>query len=161
MFTANVCPVTQSLKFGRVMPPLQQKSRVLHVVTDNKQRTTLKARRNLWHFQTQTKNRDIQSLGKLKGSAEAAGRHRLNAVNMMDRSTVRWGAGMIGVQIYPILRGQLKSKAVPLQAWSGAGGSRNLRFPDFMTTAQDSGKVVGLTHRPPLPPGNIPGTHLC
>jgi len=89
MFTENVCPVSQSFKFGRVMPPLQQKSRVLHVVTDNKQRTTLKARRNLWHFQTQTKNRDIQSLGKLKGSAEAAGRHSLNAVNMMDRSTVR------------------------------------------------------------------------
>jgi len=89
MFTVNVCPVTQSFNFGRVMPPLQQKSRVLHVVTDNKQRTTLKARRNLWHFQTQTKNRDIQSLGKLKGSAEAAGRHSLDAVNMMDRSTVR------------------------------------------------------------------------
>ena len=27
-------------------------------------------------------------------------------------------------------------------------------FPDFMTTAQDGGKVVSLTHRPPLPPGN-------
>ena len=33
-------------------------------------------------------------------------------------------------------------------------------FPDFMTTAQDGGKVVSLTHRPPLPPGNIAGTHL-
>jgi hypothetical protein len=32
-------------------------------------------------------------------------------------------------------------------------GSRKLRFPDFMTTAQDSGKVVSPTHRPPLPPG--------
>ena len=38
--------------------------------------------------------------------------------------------------------------------------SRNLRFPDFMTT-QDGGKVVSLTHRPPLPPGNTPGTHFC
>jgi len=47
------------------------------------------------------------------------------------------------------------------QAWSGAEGSRNLRFPDFMTTAQDSGKVVSLTHRPPLPPGNAPDTHFC
>jgi hypothetical protein len=44
---------TESLDFNRVMPPLQQESRALHVVTDNKQRTTLKARRNLWHFQTQ------------------------------------------------------------------------------------------------------------
>ena len=32
-------------------------------------------------------------------------------------------------------------KAVPLQAWSGPEGSRKFRFPDFMTTAQDGGKV--------------------
>ena len=50
----------------------------------------------------------------------------------------------------------LKGKAVPLQAWSGPEGSRKLRFPDFMTTAQDGGNVVSLTHRPPLPPGNTP-----
>ena len=54
-----------------------------------------------------------------------------------------------------------KGKAVPLQAWSGPEGSGKLRFPDFMTTAQDGGKVVSLTHRPPLPPGNTPGTHFC
>ena len=34
-----------------------------------------------------------------------------------------------------------KGKAVPLQAWSGPEGSRKLRFPDFMTVAQDGGKV--------------------
>jgi hypothetical protein len=44
-----------------------------------------------------------------------------------------------------------KGKAVPLQAWSGTEGSRKLRFPDFMTTAQDGGKLVSFTHRPPLP----------
>ena len=54
-----------------------------------------------------------------------------------------------------------KGKAGPLQACSGPEGSRKLRFPDFMTTAQDGGKVVSLTHRPPLPPGNTPGTHFC
>jgi hypothetical protein len=54
-----------------------------------------------------------------------------------------------------------KVKAVPLPAWSGPEGSRNLNFPDFMTTAQDGGKVVSLKHRPPLPPGNVPGTHFC
>ena len=52
-------------------------------------------------------------------------------------------------------------KAVPLQAWSGAERSRKLRFPDFMTTAQDGGKFVSPTHRTPLPPGNTPGTHFC
>jgi hypothetical protein len=54
-----------------------------------------------------------------------------------------------------------KGKAVPLQAWSGPECSRKLRFPDLMTTAQDGGKVVSLTHRPPLPPGNTLGTHFC
>ena len=54
-----------------------------------------------------------------------------------------------------------KKVKVPLQAWSGPEGSRKLRFPDFMTTAQDGGKVVSLAHRPPLPPGNTPGTHFC
>jgi len=27
-------------------------------------------------------------------------------------------------------------------------GSRKLRFPDYVTTAPDGGKVVSLTHRP-------------
>ena len=52
-------------------------------------------------------------------------------------------------------------KAVPLQAWTGPEGSRKLRFPDFVTMAQDGGKVVSLTHQPHLPPGNIPGAHFC
>jgi len=47
---------------------------------------------------------------------------------------------------------QGKGKAVPLQAWSGPEGSRKIRFPNFITTAQYDGKVVSLTHRPPLPP---------
>ena len=44
---------------------------------------------------------------------------------------------------------------------SSPEGSTKLRFPDFMTTARDVGKVVSLTLRPPLPPGNTPGTHFC
>ena len=43
-------------------------------------------------------------------------------------------------------------KSNPLQAWTGPEGSRKLRLPDFVTTPQDGGKVVRLTHRPPLPP---------
>jgi hypothetical protein len=50
---------------------------------------------------------------------------------------------------------------VPLQAWSGPDSFRKLRFPDFMTSAQDGGKVVSLTHRSPLPPGNTHGIHFC
>jgi len=55
----------------------------------------------------------------------------------------------------------VKGKAVPLQAWRGPEGSKKLRFPYYMTTAQDGGKVVSPTHRPPLPPGKAPGTHFC
>ena len=64
-------------------------------------------------------------------------------------------------QTEEIRRYGIKVKAVPLHAWSDPEGSRKLRFPDFMTTAQDGGKVVSLTHRPPLPPENTPGTHFC
>jgi len=34
-------------------------------------------------------------------------------------------------------------------------------FPDYVTTAQHGGKVISLTHWPPLPPGNTPGIHFC
>jgi hypothetical protein len=54
-----------------------------------------------------------------------------------------------------------KGKAVPLQAWSSPEGSMKLRFPDYMSTAQDGGEDVSLTHRPPLPHVNTPGTHFC
>jgi len=37
-----------------------------------------------------------------------------------------------------------KAKSVPLQPCSGPEGSSKLRFPDFMTTAQDGGKFVSL-----------------
>ena len=57
--------------------------------------------------------------------------------------------------------GKGKVEEVPLQAWSGPEGSRKLRFPDFMTSAQDGGKVVSLKHCLPLRPGNAPGTHFC
>jgi len=37
-----------------------------------------------------------------------------------------------------------KGKAVSLEAWSDPEGSKKIRFPDFMTTAQDGSKVVSL-----------------
>jgi len=42
------------------------------------------------------------------------------------------------------LRDMCKGKAVPLQAWSGPEDSRKLRFPDFVTTAQDGGRLSAL-----------------
>ena len=52
-------------------------------------------------------------------------------------------------------------KTVPLQAWSGPEGSRNLWFPDFMTTAQDGGRLSVLHTDRLYPQEIIPGTHLC
>jgi len=37
-----------------------------------------------------------------------------------------------------------KGKAVPLQAWSGPEGSGKLKFPDFVTTVQDGGRLSAL-----------------
>ena len=54
-----------------------------------------------------------------------------------------------------------KGKAVPLQAWKGPEGSRKIRFPDFMTTAQNGGRLSVLRTASLYPPGNTPGTHFC
>ena len=66
------------------------------------------------------------------------------------------GTGAVGrcVALATHLQGLVwhsKGKAVPLQAWSDPEGSRKLRLTDFMTTAQEGGKIVSLTHRPLLP----------
>ena len=37
-----------------------------------------------------------------------------------------------------------KGKAVPLQVRRGLEGSRKLSFPDFVTTAQDGGRLSAL-----------------
>ena len=63
--------------------------------------------------------------------------------------------------LYYLYKGEKKGKSVPLQAWNGPEGSRELRFPNFMTTALGGGKVLSFTHRPHLPPGDSPGTHFC
>jgi hypothetical protein len=79
---------------------------------------------------------------------------------LFDSERISFDASLVlYIYIYIVLI--KKGKAVLLQAWSGPECSRKLRFPDFMTTAQDGGKVVILMHRPPLSPGNTPGTHFC
>jgi len=38
---------------------------------------------------------------------------------------------------------------------------QEVKVPDYVTLAQDGGKLVSLTHRPLLPPGNTSATHFC
>jgi hypothetical protein len=56
--------------------------------------------------------------------------------------------------------GRGKGKTNPLQAWTAPGGSRSGRIPDFKIIVKWRWQSCQPTHRPPLPTGNIPGTHF-
>jgi len=51
---------------------------------------------------------------------------------------------ILSFNFYVNCKGKGKGKAVPLQAWTGPEGSRKLRLPDFVTTAQDGGRLSAL-----------------
>ena len=70
------------------------------------------------------------------------------------------GSGHYDICLFILHKVKAKGKSVPLQAWTGSEDSRKLRFPHFMKTAQDCGKVVSLTQRPPLTTGNAPDIHF-
>ena len=70
-----------------------------------------------------------------------------------------WRIALNGAQTWTLRK--VKDKSVPLHAWRGPKGSRKLRFPDFMTTGQNGGKVLSLTNRPLLSPRNPRGIHFC
>jgi len=46
-------------------------------------------------------------------------------------------------------KSKVKGKAVSLQAWTDPEGSRKLNFPDFVTTAQDGGRLSALSNGRP------------
>ena len=45
-----------------------------------------------------------------------------------------------------------KGKSVPLQDWTGPEGSGKLRFPDFVTTVHDDGRLSALSTGRLYPP---------
>ena len=47
------------------------------------------------------------------------------------------------IHVYIYIK-KVKCKSVPLQAWTGPEGSRKLRFLDFVTTAQEGGRLSAL-----------------
>ena len=68
-------------------------------------------------------------------------------VGVIQNERVHFGVGGGGYRVNVSTashRYSGKGKAVPLQAWSGPEGSRKLRFPDYMTTAQDGGRLSAL-----------------
>jgi hypothetical protein len=99
---------------------------------------------------------DVVLLGKedkvlqgVTGRPNETGRCRGLEKNVGKTKDVRISSQPSAIQIMVDQKQQKnakgKGKAVPLQAWSGPEGSRKLRFPDYMTTAQDGGKVVSLS----------------
>ena len=56
----------------------------------------------------------------------------------------------------PISTPQLGKRQIsPITGPRCPEGSKKLRFPDYMTMAQDGGKVVSLMHRPLFTPQKI------
>jgi len=49
----------------------------------------------------------------------------------------------ISTQHQNLILGYVK-KGVPFQTWTGPEGSKKLRFPDFVTMAQDGGRLSAL-----------------
>ena len=57
-------------------------------------------------------------------------------------------------------KGKGKGISIPVHAWAGYEGSRVLRLSDFKLSAHESSNVVKPTHREPLSPINIAGSHF-
>ena len=54
-----------------------------------------------------------------------------------------------------------QKKSSPVTSLEWPRGFQEVMVPRLHDKAQDGGKVVTLTHWPPLPPGNTPGIHFC
>jgi len=65
--------------------------------------------------------------------------HAPAALNPRERPGTHCTGGWVGPRV-----GLVKGKAVPLHAWTGPEGSRKLRLPDFVTTAQDGSRFSAL-----------------
>ena len=63
---------------------------------------------------------------------------------VVSRYTKELPGPHIYICIYIYIYIKVKDKAFPLQACTGPEGSRKLRFPDFVTTAQDGGRLLAL-----------------
>ena len=51
-------------------------------------------------------------------------------------------------------------KAAPVTGLDRPRGFQEVKVPRFRDSGTGWWQVVSLTHRPPLPPGNTPGTHF-
>ena len=68
-------------------------------------------------------------------------RTHIHCVDKTEDAGVSAKLGEIYTNHYTL---KVKGRAVPLQAWTGPEVLRKLRFPDFVTTAQDGGRLSAL-----------------
>jgi hypothetical protein len=82
--------------------------------------------------------------------------HEGSALWAVARYCRQGGLGFVGNKISITLQ-----QMNPITVLDSPEDSERLMLQDFKTIGTLSGKVVSLTHRPPLPPGNISGTYFC
>ena len=98
------------------------------------------------HFRLMSRLRMLGDVSSLLGTSS------LRGVWLNRRTALRSWLKMLAVRVscsfeslIPKLHGVgCKGKAVTLQAWTGPECSRKLRLPDFVTTAQDGGRLSAL-----------------
>ena len=85
----------------------------------------------------------LQKAGWAPGPVWTGRKSRPHRDSILDRPARSQSLYRLSYPAHPY--SNVKGKAVPLQAWSGPEGSRKLRFPDSMTTAQDGGRLSALS----------------
>jgi hypothetical protein len=55
----------------------------------------------------------------------------------------------------------VKVKQSHFKPWQGLRVPGGWESKSLRQSTHEGGKVVSPTHQPPLPPGNMPGTHFC
>ena len=56
---------------------------------------------------------------------------------------------------------EVKGKSSPVTGLEWPRGFQEVKVPRFHDNGTGRWKVVSLRHRPHLPPGNPPATHIC
>jgi hypothetical protein len=84
--------------------------------------------------------------------------YRGNTVILKKKSAIIWIQLTNSWNQWQSANTEKESTAIPLQAlWVPGGWVSQIS----RQSVHEDGKFVSPTQRPPLPPGNIPGTHFC